>query len=164
MKETKCIGCGGVFPDTEGPTHRYLESSPGCWAAYCEVLALEYSNPAYAADHCFTVDAYAVQHPGRPSPQTIQSEALHLIRLCLTLQEGCTCSRAIAGMKAAARNKAKFYWLEPPPSRGGVTVLGVRGAASADEHGKLVRRWAEASWAAWSEHHGVIRQWLPTRW
>lgn len=36
-----CVGCGGLFPEMDGPTHRYMESSPGCWAAYGEVLARE---------------------------------------------------------------------------------------------------------------------------
>lgn len=56
----KCMGCGGVFAEIQGPTHRYLESSPGCWAAYGEVLAREYSDPAYFQVHRLTVDAYAV--------------------------------------------------------------------------------------------------------
>ena len=64
-----------------------MESSPSCWAAYGEVLAREYNDPAFMAAHRLTVDAYAVQHPGRPSPQSIQSVALHLISLCLVLEQ-----------------------------------------------------------------------------
>src|SRR5262245_21594553 len=28
---TRCVGCGGLVPKMEGPTHRYMEASPGCW-------------------------------------------------------------------------------------------------------------------------------------
>lgn len=30
-KRVPCPGCGARFPDRNGPTHRYLEASPGCW-------------------------------------------------------------------------------------------------------------------------------------
>jgi hypothetical protein len=64
MAGVACVGCGAIFEDREGPTHRYTESSPACWAAYGEVVAREYSDSSYAALHGLTVDAYAVQHPG----------------------------------------------------------------------------------------------------
>jgi hypothetical protein len=70
-----------LVPDVEGPVHRYLESSPGCWRLYGEVLAREYSDLAFWAAHRLTVDSYAVQHPGRSSPQTIQSVCVHLLSL-----------------------------------------------------------------------------------
>ena len=64
-----CFSCGAQVPDVEGPTHRYMLSSPGCWAVFGEVLAREYSNALYMKNHRLTVDAYAVQHPGKPSRQ-----------------------------------------------------------------------------------------------
>ena len=45
-----CMGCGGLVPDITGPTHEYMESSPGCWQAYGEVLGREYSDPASQHD------------------------------------------------------------------------------------------------------------------
>jgi hypothetical protein len=137
-----------------------MESSPGCWAAYGEVLAREYGSPAYFAVHPLTVDAYAVQHPGRPSPQSIQSVAVHLIRLCLTLEKGLAPSAALAAIQAAAKAKGRYVWLEPPASRGKVTVAGVRPARTAAEHKRLVESWAQSAWQAWSAHHAVIRGWL----
>jgi Family of unknown function (DUF5946) len=70
-ERSACIGCG--VPAIDGPTHRYMESSPGCWHAYGEVLAQEYSDEAFRAAHRLTSDTCAVQHPGRPSPQSIRS-------------------------------------------------------------------------------------------
>ena len=84
-----CVGCGALVPEIEGPTHRYLGASPGCWAVYGEVLEKEYGDYLrYAPVHRLTVDAYAAQHPGVPSPQSIQSVAVHLIRLHLVLERG----------------------------------------------------------------------------
>ena len=39
MEIERCLGCGAELPVFAGPVHRYMESSPGCWAAYGEVLA-----------------------------------------------------------------------------------------------------------------------------
>jgi hypothetical protein len=156
-----CIGCGAAFPQRDGPTHRYMESSPGCWAAFGEVLALEYDNASYARAHRLSVDAYAVQHPGRPSPQSVQSVALHLISLCLILEQGLDFSDATDVIRQAADSKGRFTWLEPPPLRGSVTVADVLGAPTGDEHVRRVRAWASSAWFAWAAHHAVVRSWLP---
>ncbi len=128
---------------------------------YGEVLAREYQQPAYFQAHKLTVDAYAVQHPGQPSPQTIQSAALHLVRLCLMLEEGFDADRATAAMQTAATRKSAFRWLDPPAARGEVTVADVHRASSAEEHVAQVRAWAASAWEAWTEHHEVVRGWLP---
>ncbi len=154
-----CIGCGADVADIDGPTHRYLGASPGCWAAYGDVLAREYSDALYFRNHRLTVDAYSVQHPGRPSPQTVQSAAVHLLSLCIVLEEGLPPDRATALLQGFVRHKKQFRWLDPPANHGPVTVVDVRAAATADEHCTLVRYWAESAWQAWAPHHGVIRDW-----
>ncbi len=158
-KLAPCTGCGASFPEVKGPTHRYMESSPGCWAAYGEVLAREYSNPAYFEVHRLTVDAYAAQHPGRPSPQSIKSVGYHLIRLCLLLERGLDMRRANDAMLAITKLKDRFVWLAPPPSLGAVTARDVWEAESAAEHKRLVRAWARSVWEAWSPHHDVVHRW-----
>jgi hypothetical protein len=139
-----------------------MESLPGCRATYGEVLAREYSDAAYASNHRLSVDAYAVQHPGRPSPQSIQSVAVHLIRLCLLLECGLEMSRANDAMLKATESKKKFVWLEPPPSRGAITVADIHRAKNPQEHVMRVREWAKSAWRAWSPHHSQIRAWLPS--
>jgi hypothetical protein len=161
MKRIRCVGCGGLFPDVQGATHRYMESSPGCWATYGEVLAREYSDPTYAGVHRLTVDAYAVQHPGRPSTQSIQSVASHLVRLCLFLEHGLDEDRANDAILSAKRMKSKFVWLVPPSNRGKITVGDVHRATTADHHVALVRSWADSAWAAWRSHQVQIKTWLP---
>ena len=154
-----CVGCGALFPEQEGPVHRYMESSPGCWAAYGEVLAREYSDREFGTRHRLTVDAYAAQHPGRPSPQTVQSVAVHLISLGLVLERGFDPRRATAAIKAAASRKGSFRWLQPPASLGEVTVADVFRARDAAEHLAAVEAWAASVWRAWSAHHDTVRGW-----
>ncbi|MGA9422196.1 MAG: DUF5946 family protein [Rhodanobacteraceae bacterium] len=135
----------------------------GLLAAFGEVLAREYSDPAYFEVHRLSVDTYAVQHPGKPSRQSIQSVGLHLIRLCLFLERGLAQEHANSAMLAAAKLKRTFVWLEPPKSRGAITVADVARATTSLEHKDTVRRWAQGTWMAWSEHHPIIRTWLPAR-
>ncbi len=137
-----------------------MESSPACWAVYGEILAREYSDLGYAAIHRLTVDTYAVQHPGRPSPQSIQSVAVHLISLHLVLERGYAMPRMPAVLtQAAVWGKKRFVWLDPPPSRGEITVADVQQAKTVEEHVSRVRAWAESAWKAWGGHHGTIRNW-----
>lgn len=108
-----------------------------------------------------TVDAYAVQHPGSASPQAIQSVAVHLCRLCVILENSFSIEHANDVMLAIQKVEHQFRWLEPPRSRGEITVADVLAAPTADEHLRQVERWAKSCWAAWAEHHPTIRGWLP---
>lgn len=161
MSTCKCFSCGGEYPDIDGPVHRYMVSSPGCWAIYGEVLAREYSNPEYFEVHRLTVDAYAVQHPGSTDRQSVQSVGVHLIRLCLFLEHGLTAKNANDAMLEAGEKKSTFTWLKPPGSMGEITAADVFKAGSVEEHKALVRAWAESAWHAWSMHHDTIRSWRP---
>jgi hypothetical protein len=149
-----------MFPESDGPVHRYMESSPGCWAAFGEVLAREYSDFNYARMHRLTVDSYAVQHPGQPSPQSIQSVALHLISLSLVLQHAVPMHEATAVLQESGKFKANFIWLDSPPTRGGITVADVHAAKDPQQHAELVRAWAESAWKAWTPHHSTIQSWV----
>ena len=155
-----CRGCGGRFFTVSGPTHKYMESSPGCWAAYGEVLAREYSDIRFARHHQLTVDSYAVQHPGRPSTQSIQSVGLHLVSLCLQLERGEEPERARSVLQQSKIMAQAFQWLEPPPARGEITVAEVVALTNPQTHLDMVQRWAESAWRAWSVHHPQVRLWI----
>jgi len=160
-----CIGCGGYFADIDGPTHRYLESSPGCAAACGELFACHYENMDYYGDvYRLANDAYAVQHPGGQSRQAIQSVGIHLIRLCLVLEHSLPAERANDAALAAARRKRDFFWLQRPPSMGDITVANFKPSLSGEEHKKLLMDWARSTWAAWKPHHATVRSWLPRGW
>jgi uncharacterized protein DUF5946 len=156
----RCIGCGGLVPEIEGPTHHYMDSSPGCWRVFGEVLAREFTDPAYGALHRLTADTFAVQHPGRPGPQSIQSVCVHLISLCMILERGVAPRYATRALASVVKSK-HYFWLTPPPSLGAITVVDVAGAATPDEHLRRVRTWAASAWAAWASYHGTIRGWIP---
>ena len=155
-----CMGCGGLVPDITGPTHEYMESSPGCWQAYGDVLGREYSDPAFGAMLRLTADTYAVQHPGRQSSRNaIQSVCAHLLSLCLIIDKGASFSVGERGIGWVIERKSRFTWLTPPGSLGEITVVDIAGWQSAAEHGKQVRAWAESAWSAWSAHHDTVREW-----
>jgi hypothetical protein len=156
---TPCIGCGALVPDVDGPTHRYIGASPGCSGVFGEVMAKEFGEYRYPPVHHLTVDTYAVQHPGTPSRQSIQSVAVHLISLFCVLERGLDSERAIEAMRRALRYSEEFEWLEPPPSPGALTVVDVAKARDFGEHEDLVRRWAESVWDAWSPHHETVKRW-----
>lgn len=155
-----CVGCGAALPDVEGPVHPYLQSSPACWAAYSEVLAREYADPGlFQSVHRLTVDTYAAQHPGQPSPQAIRSVALHLVGLCTVIADGGDPAWAGRIIREGAANKRRFTWLQPPTPRGVLTVADVGRAVGAGEHERRVRQWASSVWDAWAPHHATVRLW-----
>ena|ERR1700674_1896156 len=157
---TTCPGCGVLLPEQDGPTHRYQESSPACWALYGDVLAREYSDPRYSQVHRLTVDAFSAQHPGKPSPQTIQSAAVHLISLHLVLERAYSMQQATQALGlAVAKGKGSYIWLTPPAFLGKITVADVQKAANVEDHLRAVRAWAESVWQAWAQHHKTIREW-----
>ena len=159
MDVEACIWCRGTFPAIQGPVHEYMESSPGCWATFGRVLAREYSDPQFFETHRLTVDSYAVQHPGRPSRQSIQSVGVHLVRLCLFIEHELAPEEANSAMLAAARRKSEYFWLEPPASLGVLTVADIDACASVQQHKALVRSWAAQMWQVWAPHHATIRGW-----
>lgn len=161
MAETiSCIGCGAAVPSAGGPAHAYIGASPGCWARYGEVLTKEYSDYRFAPVHRLTVDTYAVQHPGKPERRAIQSVAVHLIGLHVTLERGFDNERTVRIIKNAADRSSAFFWLEPPASVGTMTILDVlRAGDDGAEHRRLVTEWARCTWAAWAQHHAQVHQW-----
>jgi len=64
-----CFACGAIVPRMEGPTHRYLDGSPGCWGVFGEVLAAEFGDQGFYRVHGLTVDAYARGRSGALSPR-----------------------------------------------------------------------------------------------
>lgn len=156
---TTCIGCGAAVPRIEGPTHPYIGASPGCWLTYTNVLEQEYGPLACPSAHRLTVDAYAAQHPGVPSPAAIRSVATHLIGLYVVLETGLNAQLATMALRYALRRRDAFHWLDPPRCLGDVTILDVVGTWNLDDHERVVRDWARSVWAAWSPHHATVKRW-----
>ena len=156
---TACPGCGISLPDSDGPTHAYLNASPACWALYGEILAREYSDLERFVVHQLTVDTYAVQHSVGSDPRSRQSLALHLMTLCLFLERGADPRTGPALHKRLIGRRVEQE-LDPPRPNGDLTVAYVYGAVTPDEHIDRVERWARDVWEAWAPHHHTIRRWL----
>lgn len=153
-----CVGCGALLQPSHGPTHDYIGASPACWAAYGELLAREFGDPAYGWLHRQTADAYAAQHPGVDGRRQRQSVALHLIALCHWLEHRLGGSAINVITRQLAASNEAWPWLKPPRAYG-MTVVDVLAATSRDEHTTLSRMWAASVWGAWSPHHELVRRW-----
>ena len=154
-----CVGCGGLVPDEDGPMHRYMTASPGCWRTYTEVAATGWPPSPKAA---LGVDAYAVTHPGVRGPQSTPSVWIHLVALCLLLERGWSLEQAVTIRRVAADAFDGWPWLEPAASTGNATVIDVARAIEAEGRGSsaavaTVERWVGAAWNAWSGDHAAVR-------
>lgn len=147
------------MPDGDGPTHRYVGASSGCWAIYGEVTARGYAQAGLVDDRMLTVNTYMVQHPGSPSPQTIQSVVVHLIGLYTVLERDFSRTQAINAVRRAADGSAIFRWLDPPVYRYPLTILDVHRALGAIAYQQTVWAWARVTWGAWAVHQPAIRTW-----
>jgi hypothetical protein len=152
-----CVGCGGWVPDIEGPVHRYMTASPGCWQAYGELLAGALPPGPHSA---ITIDAYAATHPGVPGPQSTPSVWIHLLALCFVLERGWPAERAPWLRGVAADAFRGWPWLPPPASMGAITAIDVATAAARGEIERareLAWPWVDGAWRAWAMHHAAVR-------
>jgi len=154
-----CPACGLTAPITSGPSPDEVNASAGCFALYGELLALEFTDPAYRRVHQVTVDAYAAQHAGGTSRREVQTVALCLMTLCLFIENGVDPAEGPALHKRMVARRPDFTWLAPPPQRDLLTVADVLTARDAEEHRHLVRKWGGQVWQAWTPHHSTVRAW-----
>jgi hypothetical protein len=149
-----------VLPEHDGPTHPYVGASAACWALYGEVLAREYGELGYPECHPLTGDAYAVQHPGRREPRSIQSVGLHLCALYLAFERGEIGPHATALREHIHAAKPRFQWLTMPVPNGTLTIYDVLQTEGEQEHCDTVERWGRSVWEAWEIHHDTVRGWV----
>jgi hypothetical protein len=137
---TLCPGCGALFPPFEGPTHRYVGASAGCWAllnwtvtnggtdttglvAQSRIPENPVRVPEYRIapplDALFG-DAYGVQHHGEDSPPAIQSVAVHLLNLHGIISGKTT--RPRWPISRALRTRGVFHKLDPPLLGSALTI------------------------------------------
>ncbi len=156
-----CIGCGVPVPQSDGPTHKYVVASPGCWALYSTLLAREYGDFHYPAVHRLTVDAYMAQHPDNAEQdrRQRQSVAVHLYALFLAIEGALPPPQVTEEMGRLTRQRPNWPLLSAPLAPHWLTVADVVGATDLTEHTARVERWARSVWDAWEAHHGTIRQW-----
>jgi len=152
----QCVGCGATVVETTGPIHRYMLAAPACWAMFGELNALLLSDPAAAGCRQWCVDAYAVQHPGEPNEQAIQSVACHLMSLYSTLVLKMPVSKAPGIITRATARKGHYRWLSPPSAHT-MTVADI--LRDRQNIGNAAHQWARAAWDAWRPHHEQVKLW-----
>ena len=153
-----CPGCGSSFPLSEGPVHRYMTSSPGCWQAFTAVLAADYASPERMSFHQLVVDAYAAQHPGGDAPKQVQSVGLHLMTLCLFLEHGADPAQGTALHRRMVRRPAFHHLNRSDPGELAVLHVPVEGPSVAAR--AAAYEWAEAVWQTYRSEHSTVRGWL----
>jgi hypothetical protein len=159
QRPSTCAGCGLVTLDPGGPAPAEHIASAACFAAYGQVLARSYTDPAYRRVHQMVVDAYAAQHAGGTTRRQVQTVALCLMTLCLFVEDDVEIAEGPALHKAMVARRPDFTWLAPPPRPGLLTIAEVLTAEGPAEHCRLVREWGGQVWQAWSQHHATIRAW-----
>ncbi|MEY4530333.1 MAG: hypothetical protein RLZZ156_1054 [Deinococcota bacterium] len=164
MTEEICVGCKVVLPAITGATHRYMESSPSCWAAFNQL-----SDPNFQLEpsgyNTLIVDTYAAQHPGVPSNQTINSVAIHLMVLHGIFEHQFQPSQALwlrmrPGRPSKIPKHNRFFWLEPPSFDASLTVSDVIAGTTSKERTRLVQAWSREVWDHWSMHHSQVATWF----
>ena len=152
--QIKCYGCGALVDDVAGQPHKYIGAAQGCWNLYGEVLTKEYGEYGYPElTHRLTVDTYAVQHPGEPGRQSIQSVNIHLISLYVILIKNFNGAAATKTIGNILAKQPTFEWLEPPVPNGTKTIADVLRAIDKQEHEKFVREWADNVFGCWYAKH-----------
>jgi hypothetical protein len=79
--------------------------------------------------------------------------------LCLFLERGVD---PALGTRLHRRmvERPVFHRLDPPASRGGLTVLDVPISAIPPTTRAAAFAWARQTWAGWHAHHGTVRRWI----
>jgi hypothetical protein len=110
-------------------------------------------------------DAYAVQHPGTPSPQAVQSVTVHLLALYGILDLGLDPDRALdirvrALQHGSTPKHARYHWLTPPENGYSLTIADVAAAETPLLRTETAARWIHHVWEVWSIHRSQAAEWF----
>ena len=157
-EQVSCPQCGAIVPDIDGPTHAYVPSAPGCWAAFGALRADEMLRFAGSEANNLVVDTYMAQHPGDGSDRRDrQSVFVHLVSLCAVLEQGASPARSPEVLRAVLARRMEFPVMRRTGGPGDLTVLSVADPTSVEDHNARVRRWADSVWESWREYQPTIR-------
>ena len=160
-----CPDCGAKLPAFDGPTHRYIGASPACWALFAELVNAGNPPLAPAPLNDLITDAYAVQHHGTPSPQTIQSVAVHLLVLYgILVREVAPGSAQWIRERAMRRGREakhdRFRWLAPPALHGSLTIADIAQGATPADRAETAGKFVTQVWELWArQYEPIIGTW-----
>jgi hypothetical protein len=153
-----CPGCGVILEATDWPVDRRVNASPACWHLYTQVVGYEMEHLARLGRyHQLTVDAYGAQHPGTPSPPI--STAFALIGLSLALEHDWSGTAVRAAQQFLAQRYSTWPTFRDRSNGPVLTVSGVVGVTTPDEHADRIQVWARTVWASWAPEHHRVGSW-----
>lgn len=168
MSNEICPDCGVVLPqviDSE-VTHCYIGASPSCWQLFSSLLNAGEPPVASGRLNPLLLDAYCVQHHGTPSPQAINSVAVHALTLYGVLVAGVAPNDALWIRRRALRDSVsrgkheRFHWLTPPDVAKMLTIADITNAETPSARSDQLQAYVQSVWAAWSDLHGTtVAQW-----
>jgi hypothetical protein len=156
--ETERCDCGLILPRVDLPTHAYLGATAGCWALYNELHAKQYEGFG-ARSEIRVIDAYAVQHHGKPERRAIQSVNAHLVALYLQVEKGYNDAQVNTALQRVLRFADQFVWLAPPPPNGTLTVADILKAETPEEQAAAIEAYARDIWRSWQVHRSTVLKW-----
>ena len=141
-----CSGCGAPG------------GTAACRASFEELIARDFTDPAFFAVHRMFVDTYCLQHP-EDFCASAKSLAAHLVGLCLILEEGASAATGATFLRdwldgARALDKPRL-----PAERGRTVLADLAGIDATSAWRHAVRRWADSTWDAYAELQPLARRW-----
>jgi hypothetical protein len=131
----------------------------GCRARFEELLARDFSDPLFYRVHRMFVDTYCLQHP-EDYCRSAKSLAAHLAGLCWILEGGAGAAQGPERLHRWLSGDRRLDKPALPGHRGGLTLGDLPRDGDPGAWGEKVRRWAEATWAAYAGLHPVARAWV----
>ena len=160
-----CPDCRALLPPSDGATHRYIGASAACWGIF--VALHNGGDPPLTPQplNGLLVDAYAAQHPGMPSPQAIQSVAVHLLVLYGVLVRGISPGNALQIRLESVSEKlgpkhGRYHWLTPPNFSNCLTVANIVQSPTPEARTELLVRYVNLVWEKWAvDHVKTVADW-----
>jgi hypothetical protein len=155
-----CSDCGALLPPSNGAGHRYVGASAACWDLFAALNNAGEPPLASGIYNGLLTDAYMVQHPGAPSPQAIQSVAVHLLALYGVLERGVDPSRTLWIRLQAVDERhgpkhGRFSWLTPPSFAGSLTVLDIVKQPTPGKRTAVLQQYVTSIWSLWAADHAA---------
>lgn len=156
-----CSDCLATLPklDGEGQAHPYIGASPSCWTIFSNLWNGGDPPIAPFPYQPLILDAYCVQHHGTPSPQAIQSVAIHAICLYGVLSRGHQPDQTMWIRNRLLRDMPlhrheRYTWLTPPEFETCITVADVVKEVTPEGRAEKAQAYIEEVWSLWRKPHG----------
>ncbi|MCB9422975.1 MAG: hypothetical protein H6667_24455 [Ardenticatenaceae bacterium] len=153
-----CPDCGALLPPSNGAGHRYVGASAACWELFAALNNAGEPPLAPGVYNGLLTDAYMVQHPGVPSPQAIQSVAVHLLVLYGVLEREMDPGQALWIRLQAVDERhgpkhGRFHWLTPPSFTNSLTVADIVKKPTPGERTAVLQQYVTSIWSLWANNH-----------